>query len=224
MYKILKYSWEQRHKHFWSSDWHNYHDPQWPVPIWKMRGYECAEDSAEKVLQKINDRVPKDGFLWFLGDGFLNTTDDAIFNWFKSINCQNIMYLMGNHESGMYRIYKQCVKDAFGFEDLEVYPINHKNLPNVTFLGNHQEIQIGKKRIIMNHFPLRIWNSSHRGSWHLSGHSHLNDPMRRPEYPNGKAIDMGWDYKNDVWSFDEIEDVMSTKTVELIDHHDKNTL
>lgn len=216
MYKILKYNWEMRNKIFFSSDWHVFHDPNWPIPIWKSRGYSSAMDAAEKIQLKINERVGEDDILYFLGDMFLNASDEQCITWLSGINCRNIKHITGNHESCPYRLYKQEVKQQFGRDDIEVYPLK---LGNVEFLGNHTEIQIGKKHIVMNHFPLRIWNKNQHGSWMLSGHSHLNDPERRPESPIGKALDCGWDYKNDVWSFDEIEDVMSTKNQVAIDHH-----
>jgi len=90
---------------------------------------------------------------------------------------------------------------------------------NVVFIGNHQEIWIGKQQIIMNHFPLRIWHGDARSSWMLSGHSHLQDKGRRPESADQKGLDLGWDYKNDVWTYSEIEDVMSTKSIRILDHN-----
>jgi calcineurin-like phosphoesterase family protein len=187
-----------------------------------MRGALNAQDFAEKTLTLINDTVPEDGILYFLGDMFLNTTDEKCVAWLSGIKCKHIRVLWGNHESNMYRIYKQMVKDVFQTDTIEVYPFSHKMIPNVEFMGNHLEIQVGKKRIILNHFPLRIYNGSHRTAWHLSGHSHLNDPERRPEFPIGKTVDVGIDYGK-IWSFNDIEDIMSTKDVNLIDHHDKNT-
>jgi calcineurin-like phosphoesterase family protein len=219
MNRILKFPWDTRHKHFFTSDWHVYHDPKWEVPIWKSRGYLNAQDFTECLLEKINNTVGETDYIWFLGDMFLNATDEQCLNWLSRINCKNIYKLWGNHCSNTYRLYKQEVLNQFGRNDIEVYPLK---MGNVTFVGNHLEIQVGKQRLVLNHFPLRIWNGCHRFSWHLSGHSHLNDPLRRPEYPLAKALDTGIDYGK-IWSFEEIQELMSTKTVELIDHHDKGT-
>lgn len=137
------------------------------------------------------------------------------------------MTLWGNHESNTFRLYKEEVRNqfglAYGVEDVEVYPLR---MNNVVFLGNHQEIFIGKQRIILNHFSLRIWhknNSKHKSpAWMLSGHSHNSDKGRNPDSPYGKAVDVGIDWGN-IWSFNEISDIMSTKTVEILDHHDSHT-
>lgn len=224
MYKILKYKWEDRHKHYWVSDLHTFHDPNWPEPIWMMRGYDSAEECVEHQIDEINRVVPEDAILWNLGDGFLNATDEKVMGWWSKINCKNIHYLFGNHESSPYRLFKNEVKSQFGRDDVEVYPLR---MGNVVFHGNHQEIMIGKQYIVMNHFAFRIWNKNNwrhgNPSWNLSGHSHLSDPERRPEFPKFKALDVGWDYKRSVWSFDQIQDVMSTKTTEVLDHHNKET-
>lgn len=219
MYRIIKHKWEERNNLYFSSDWHTFHNPNWPTPIWEQRGYLNAQDASERILEKINATVPEDGILYYLGDGFLNANDENCMAWLKSINCRDIRYLWGNHESNMFRIYRNEVKKQFGREDIEVYPLK---IANVTFMGCHLELRVGKQMIILNHFPYRIHHKSHRGSWNLSGHSHLNDPVRRPEHPVGKGLDVGIDYGK-VWTFDEIQDVMSTKDTELIDHHDERT-
>jgi calcineurin-like phosphoesterase family protein len=216
MHKILKFPYDQRNKHYWSSDWHVFHDPKtWTSPIWEMRGYNNAEEAAEQTLREINDTVGEDDTLWFLGDFFLNATDGQCNGWIDRLNCKNIYVMWGNHESNMYRIYKEQIVEQYGIVDVEIYPLKYKNL---TFIGNHQEIMIGTQIIVMNHFPLRIWHKDNRGAWQLSGHSHLQDKGRKPDAQYQKGLDVGWDYKNSVWSFSEIEDVMSTKSIQILDH------
>lgn len=220
MYKIIKHKWDERNNLFFCSDPHVFHSPSWDVPLWQSRGYESAADAAVDKIAKINARVGEDQILYCLGDGFLNTTDEECLNWLSQINCKNIYYLFGNHESNMYRLYKQEVKKQFGFDDLEVYPVR---MGNVVFYGNHLDVEVGKKKLVMNHFPLHSWNSmGQRKSWMLSGHQHNTDPTRNPDYPTNRCIDIGWDWKRDVWSFSEIEDVMSTKTFVAVDHHTTN--
>lgn len=219
MYNILKFKKEDVDKHYFCSDLHNYHNPNWPVPIWKGRGYSNHTEQPNDAINKINAKVGVDDYLWMLGDGFLNSTDELVERWFDRIVCRNIYYLFGNHESSPYRIYKNQVKELYGEDDIEVYPLRWKN---VVFIGNHVEVFFGRRRVIMNHFPLRIWHKNHRAAWCLSGHSHLNDWGRSPDCPDSKSMDLGWDYKNDIWSFKEIEEIMNKKGIELFDHHNKN--
>jgi hypothetical protein len=214
--KIIKHKWEDRNNIFFSSDWHNYHDPKWDVPIWKMRGYNSPQESVDDVVSKINARVKEDDFIYFIGDGFLNATDEQVLEWFSRINCKNINYIYGNHESNIFRIYRQAVLEKYGDPEIEVYPMRFNN---VVFLGNYQEIYIGKKLIVLQHFPIKTWNNNSRNSFHLHGHSHNTDKSRNPEHPMGKCLDCSWDWKKDIWSFEEIEDVMSTKEMQIFDHH-----
>lgn len=214
--KNIKHKWEDKNKIFFSSDWHNYHDPKWDIPIWKMRGYNSPQESVDDVVSKINAKVKEDDFLYFLGDGFLNATDEQVLEWFSRINCKNINYIYGNHESNIFRIYRQAVLEKYGDPEIEVYPMRFNN---VVFLGNYQEIYIGKKLIVLQHFPIKTWNNNSRNSFHLHGHSHNTDKSRNPEHPMGKCLDCSWDWKKDIWSFEEIEDVMSTKEMQIFDHH-----
>jgi calcineurin-like phosphoesterase family protein len=219
MYKIEKFKHEDRHKLYFSSDWHIFHDPSsWAVPIWKQRGYTSAEDAAIKIQNLINDTVPENAILYFLGDMFLNATDEKCVAWLNGVKCKDIRALWGNHESNTYRIYKEELAKSFGCCG-ELYPANFKRIPNLTFVGNHVEIQVGKRKIVMNHFPIHSWNSMSRGCYMLSGHQHLSDKTRLAEFPIGKVLDVGID-SGKIWSFDEIDDVMSTKTFVSVDHHD----
>jgi hypothetical protein len=34
----------------------------------------------------------------------------------------------------------------------------------------------------------------------------------------GKYLDCSWDWKKDIWSFEEIRDIMSTKEIYVTDH------
>ena len=136
-------------------------------------------------------------------------------NWLNRIKCQNIIKLWGNHTSNTYRLYKAEVFKQYGLSDVEIYPIR---MGNVTFVGNHADILVGKQLIVMNHFPLHIFRNAQRGTMNISGHSHNMDVSRNPEHPQGKTLDVSWDYFRNVWSFGELIDVMSTKEINILDH------
>ena len=216
MHKLLKFPWQEKDRHFFSSDWHIFHDPKWDNPIWNMRGYSSAEDAAQKTLEKINERVGEDDIIWYLGDMFLNATDEQCLEWLNKIKCKNVYFVYGNHESNIHRLYKQEVLKQFGRDDIEVYPLK---MGNVTFLGDYQEIQIGKKHIVCCHYSLNSWHKMMHGSWHICGHSHSDDKTINPDYPIGKVIDSGWDWKKDLWSVDEISEIMAAKQIKAEGHH-----
>lgn len=53
------------------------------------------------------------------------------------------------------------------------------------------EIKYNKQHIVLCHYPLRTWNRSHHGSWHLHGHSHGSLPAE-----GLKRLDVGVDAHN----------------------------
>lgn len=227
MNKILKFN-TRNQNIFFVSDFHAYHDPKWPIPLWELRGYESMEEMNEDIIEKVNARVGENDILWNLGDGFLNANEEMVNAFLDRINCQNIYYLFGNHENPLYRIYKREVQRFIKEEmvasslpvngnwDVEIYPLRYKN---VVFYGNYQEISVNKKHVILSHFAFRIFRGNQHNFYALSGHSHNSDVTRRADHPNGLTLDVGWDGKNDVYSWDEICEIMSHKTREILDHH-----
>jgi calcineurin-like phosphoesterase family protein len=73
---------------------------------------------------------------------------------------------------------------------------------------------VGEQRIDLCHYAFRTWNYSHKGSWHLYGHSHGT----LPEIETSLSFDVGvdsWDFYP--VSFDEVAAKMATKRFEPID-------
>jgi len=208
MNKLLKFN-SRNKKIFFTSDFHAFHNPNWDVPLWKMRGYNSMEEMNRDIITKTNAQVGPDDILFNLGDFALNSSQEQVENFLSQITCQNIYYLWGNHESSTQKIYKKTVKEfldeelcigsvpACGEWDLEIYPIRYKN---IIFCGNYLECEIDKKRVVMSHFPFRVHNKSHHGSIHLNGHSHYSDKKRHVESTMGKSLDVGWDGKCDIYS------------------------
>jgi calcineurin-like phosphoesterase family protein len=56
----------------------------------------------------------------------------------------------------------------------------------------YAEIEVGGDLVVLFHYAMRVWNRSHRGAWHLFGHSHGQ------LQPEGRSCDVGvdcWDFK-----------------------------
>ena len=79
------------------------------------------------------------------------------------------------------------------------------------------EIKVGNQRIFLSHYAHRVWNKSHRGVWHLYGHSHGS----LPDDPKSNSFDCGVDCHNFApLSFDEVAAIMAKKTYASVDHHE----
>jgi len=51
---------------------------------------------------------------------------------------------------------------------------NLRNLHNIKSVENYKRLRWEKQRLILCHYPFRVWNGSHEGAWHLHGHCHGN--------------------------------------------------
>jgi calcineurin-like phosphoesterase family protein len=103
-------------------------------------------------------------------------------------------------------------------------------------------IKVGEQSIFLSHYAHRVWEKSHRGAWHLYGHSHAS----LPDDPSSLSFDVGVDNtairlcRPDVYGsgdvpaeglrpeayrpihFDEVAQIMATKCFVPIDHHGRD--
>lgn len=158
----------------------------------------CSRDFANvavmdaAILDAINRTVDYNDALWLLGDFAFRGHNPIRYR--DQINCVNVRLLVGNHD-------KRSKCEAAGF----------------SFVGDVAEIIVSKQRIWLSHYAHRSWPASHRGSWHLYGHSHgALDADDRLLGLN--ALDVGVDnfYANGPaqwapWSMDDVMRVLPRK-------------
>lgn len=82
------------------------------------------------------------------------------------------------------------------------------------------DVTIGPEaiRLWLSHYAHRVWRGSHRGVWHLYGHSHGS----LADDPHALSMDVGVDVRGyGYWplSFDEIREAMAQKDWRPVDHH-----
>jgi hypothetical protein len=80
-------------------------------------------------------------------------------------------------------------------------------------------------RFLAKDFKHAIWEGSHKGYWHLYGHSHSS----AEHWEIGKSMDVGVDNAYRLlgeyrpFSLEEVGKFMSQREIHNVDHHDKNT-
>lgn len=157
------------------------------------RPFAGAAEMDSAILAAINATAMACDTLWILGDFAFRGRDPRHYR--DQIACRDVRLLVGNHD-------KRSKCEAAGF----------------SFVGNVAEISVGTQRIWMSHYAHRSWPKSHRGSWHLYGHSHgtLSDDDRTRAI---NALDVGVDnFEQDgppqwsPWSMDDIARVLPRKT------------
>ena len=203
---------------WFSSDFHLGHQKNF---IWEKRGYTSYEDHTNGLIDKLNQQIKTNDVLFYLGDFCLNSSESLFESYLSRIQCQNIYMLWGNHNNPVHRVYKREVKEQFGRDDIDVYPLKYRN---ITFLGDYVEASINNTVIVMMHYPVSIWNYMKEGAYMLCGHSHYSYFSSQATCLNGKILDVGWDGLGAPYSFEKINEIMKTKKVKVEDHHVKNLI
>lgn len=189
---------------WFSSDWHFSHKNiclEGPKPFDNVRPFLTTEEMNTALLKNINESVDANDRLFFLGDFCMG--GDSVLRLRPMINCNKIYLIYGNHDERI-RKDSECQR---AFE----------------WCRDQTEINSNGKRIILNHYAMRVWNKAHHGSWHLYGHSHgtlLDDP-------GAFSMDVGIDCNREnpyhPFHFDDVASWMSRKTRKQVDHHNAET-
>jgi len=246
MFKHLKFTRDQADKIIFCSDLHLNQGKQFLVEgrsNFLDQGnlpFATPEGHDEWIWSQLEKYADGEHILFNLGDQVFRDGNGSVFDRLTELNFKEHYILYGNHCSGLKQTYKEAVyywHGVLNYEDLEfeIYPLKWKN---VTFVGHDLKIFIGKQEIHMSHFPKRIWDnmsdkrkcnehghlSGIKPSIHLSGHSHASDPSRNVDHKAGKCLDVG--VENAItygdkfcFTYSEIESIMETKQVEVLDHH-----
>jgi calcineurin-like phosphoesterase family protein len=170
------------------------------------RPYRNVRDMDDDLIKNSNLVVKPEDNLHILGDFCMGDVHFAI-DILSELN-GHIYYIFGNHD----KVMRQLARESRLLYLRDGTPLRDK----VRFLGEMADIFVNNQRIILNHYSMRVWNQSHRGAWHLYGHSHgsLSDD------PTSLSFDVGVDCHNyKPISFDEIGAIMKRKNYVPIDHH-----
>jgi len=208
----LKLTHNDSHKVFFTSDTHFRHNQSF---IFEARGYKDRYEHDDALIAKINEVVRPEDTLIHLGDFCLNITPPEFNEILARINCQNIAYIWGNHNSCIRRLYEEAIATEYG-KDIEVYPYA---VGKITYLGYYKELIVNGHMIVIHHYPHQIFNQMQKGAWQLSGHSHYTNPTTHVDNPDNKILDVGWDGHGKPLSFPEIQKIMMNKNHVKQDKH-----
>lgn len=145
------------------------------------------EDNTDKLIEIWNENVKPGDTCWHLGDFFFvgpNKIDDCRYV-LSQLN-GDIRCIQGNH-------------------DPKKLMVNLLQRGAIYSLDKLKEIKINKVKIVLCHYPMVVWNQSHRGSIQLHGHCHGS------LHNFGKSIDVGLDGANErlgAWRFWTEQDVL----------------
>lgn len=199
-----------------TSDTHFGHNKSF---LFEPRGFKDIESHDIALLAKINELIQPNDVLLFCGDFSLNTSIEQFKSYCARINCCNIIFVAGNHNSPWWKFYKELVQEKYG-ESIEVYPFTWNN---ITFVGESVDVEVDGFNFHLGHFPKLIWDKQHHGRVMGCGHSHGTCKKTLPNNKMGKIVDLGWDVFGRPIDIKEFKKIVDSKEVERQDHHSKET-
>lgn len=162
------------------------------------RPAETVDEMDQWIIDQWNSVVDERDDVYIVGD----------FSFHKSARTRDIIHelngklhlILGNHDKHL--------KAAILAQFMSVDKMHTVKIPDPEA---HQGIQ----RIVLCHYAMRVWDHSHRGAWHLYGHSHgtLADD------PNSKSFDVGIECHGRPINYAEVKEIMSKKVWKPVDHH-----
>jgi len=116
------------------------------------RPFKTLDEMDSAIIQNINDTVTPQDNLYLLGDvSWYN--NEKTYELLKQIKCKNLFLVVGNHDR--WAKDSKCKKLFQGIYDLK-------------------RIDDKGRIVVLCHYPMAVWDQSHRGSYHLYGHVHGN--------------------------------------------------
>ncbi|MAJ46517.1 MAG: hypothetical protein CBC35_04325 [Planctomycetes bacterium TMED75] len=124
------------------------------------RDFATVEAMNDHLIDQINDVVGPDDILFHLGDfvGDVESSRSQIAESIRDrIQCRRIILIRGNHDPHS----KQRFDRLFD----SVHDI-------LSFKFDMGTADASPVRLVLSHYPLRVWQGRHDGSLHLYGHTH----------------------------------------------------
>lgn len=170
--------------------------------------WSTVEEMNEGLIERYNSVVKPGDSVYFLGDlifGPYKTLPDRMKSYFGRMNGQKFL-IKGNHDH--YHKEEWFSKHFVWIRDYYELRVDDKEAANGRF-----------NKLILMHFPLFSWHGMGQGWWHLHGHCHSSiDEINRET----TRLDIGVDAEFSNYmplSYEQIKEIMSKKTVKIIDHH-----
>lgn len=136
------------------------------------RPFTSTEEMKEALITKHNSVVRPGDRVYHIGDMLWRTlSDQEALQIRHRLNGQHY-YIFGNHDEVFHR--SKAMRESFIWCK-DVWNLKVNGYPNIW----------------LSHYAHRVWNGSHRGAWHLYGHTHGDMPG-----DGSLSLDVGVDPQN----------------------------
>ena len=164
-------------KLFFTSDTHFFHKN---IIKYCSRPFANTEEMNEQLVERWNKVVPKDGVVFHLGDFSLTAKEKDLKTLVNKLNGE-IHLIIGNHERDALKMISSRFTTISDICEIYI---------------EDDEITYDEQHIVMCHYPMIVWNGSHRGSWQLFGHVHGGLSNKGEIKHPVTALDVGVDCHN----------------------------
>jgi len=169
---MIKFTDIKESKLFITGCTHLNHNPNWPTPIWEMRGYKSHVEMTDGIIDKINEDCRNTDMLLVLGDFCLNTSFEQFQDFVKRIK-PRIWMLEGNHPNPWLKRYKEYCFNKWGHLAIgEMWE-------DIVYLGHYVELKWNKRSFVCNHYPYWVFDGMAKNVHSLCSHSHGSCDLSR---------------------------------------------
>lgn len=204
---------------------------------------ESVDRMDEGLIERINSAVGKGDTLWVIGD-FAKPKGEKASDYRRyreAIRARDVRLVWGNHDNRHKcgELFEQTYEAVMLYVDaaggmtprstaLESSGTKGGALTHAELFetkGGRQmladaQFRSRTRRVFLSHYCHVVWHHSHRGVYHLYGHSHGNlEAWREEHMPSALAMDVGvdcWDARP--LSFVEIDRVLAAKAGRVPPH------
>ena len=162
------------------------------------RPFVNVREMRDYIIAQHNKKVPRSPNVLTIhaGDMFWNTLTQK--------EASEILYQLNGKHAFLYGNHDELMEQEPWLRSQFVWVKGENKVGGAHLLNFHN------KKLLVSHFAHRVWERSHKGSYHVYGHSHQGLP------PLGKSFDIGVEgHDYSPWSLEEIFSRMET----LEQHH-----
>lgn len=134
--------------------------------------FSSVEEMTETIIVRHNEVVSRGDIVYAVGDFALKCSLEQARKARRRMN-GNFYLVEGNHDQIAVKIPEEFVWIK---QLARIKPKGHGEVPP----------------IVLCHYAMRVWHGSHKGTWHLYGHSH----GQLPEIDHSLSYDVGLDTSN----------------------------
>ena len=194
-------------------------ESKWPNPDDVRMEFDTIEEHDSTLINLINRDVQINDILYILGD-FTFKNLIPMNDYLGRIVCENIIFIPGNHDKHLNNLMKSH-RIWDGADIMKILPEqNLIHFAKLKRISPFVDVTINSKKIVMCHYPIGSWHHYNKGTWNLHGHCH-----NKYKLTHSYQLDVGVDSAKVLlgeyrpFSFHELLDIMSNKSIKLVDQH-----